>query len=57
MTDHVIIIAETGTFKCLACEAEYTPTYPVPITMLGAMIEAFQKSHEVCVALGEDDDV
>ena len=57
MTDHVIVIAETGTFKCLHCKQEYTPNYPVPMTMLGAMIEAFQKSHEVCVALGEDDDV
>lgn len=56
MTDHVIIIAKTGTFKCLHCEAEYTPTYPVPMSMLAAMIDEFEKSHKVCAALGEDDE-
>lgn len=57
MNDHVIIIAKTGAFKCEHCGKEYQPNYPIPITMLGAMIDAFIKSHEHCVVLGEDDDV
>jgi hypothetical protein len=56
MSDHVFIIAKTGTFKCEYCEAEYTPKYPVQIAMLAAMIDAFRKAHEVCVALGEEDE-
>jgi len=48
MNDHCFIVAETGTLKCSHCGQEYTPTYPVPINMLGAMIEAFQKSHAEC---------
>lgn len=46
--DHCFIIAETGTFRCDECGQEYTPTYPVPITMLGAMIDAFMESHSEC---------
>jgi len=47
-SDHCFIIAETGTFRCDVCEFEYTPAYPVPITMLGAMIDAFLETHASC---------
>ena len=48
MDDHCYMIAETGALKCSHCGAAYTPTYPVPINMLGAMIDAFIESHKDC---------
>jgi len=55
MDDHCYMIAETGTFKCSHCGQEYTPTYPIPITMLGAMIDAFMKSHSECEPRSKDE--
>jgi len=53
--DHCFIVAETGAFRCDNCGQEYTPTYPVPVTMLGAMIDAFMESHAECEQRGDDE--
>ena len=55
MNEHTIIIAETGTLKCTHCGQEYTPTYPIPITILGAMIDAFIESHKECEPRSKDE--
>jgi len=53
---HIVVASENGAFKCLGCESEYMPTYPMAISMLIAMIDAWTKAHEACACFLENDE-
>jgi len=47
--EHVVLaLGRNGAFLCTHCGYDYQPTYPVSLTMLGAMMTTFAKEHRDC---------
>jgi hypothetical protein len=48
MTDHVVMLRNTSTIKCLHCGMEYPIHLPCPSSLFTAILDKFIETHIDC---------
>lgn len=53
MNDHIVMVRNTHTLKCLHCGVTYEMAMPCPAEIFVAILDAFIESHKDCEAPDE----